>query len=926
LFFPLALTRPARPVPEAIMQNNKNLILFAVLALAIWVGWTAFLVPLIWPPFPRRAVQAAAFTAGALALGDQTPAGAAARLLTAFDLQVDEGKVVVEVAAKQRAEAAALAKKDEKEKPAQPVRPKPEQKPVKRQPPIVMGSDDPNSPFFLQVTVTPHGGGVLQLILNRFQQADRMGRPVWLDPPANTIEAPLELIPKDKNEHRPSNLLYQADPAKEEERPFDTLGKAEWEVAAVDKAADGTARKVAFRTEVGDVVITKTYTLEPGTYHVGLELQFERRADVDPSKKVQFRYHLTSGHGLPVEGEWYKSVFRNALIGRVDDKGGAYRSLEDLRRISAHAGGDEVLKEGDKAIQYGGVGTQYFTSQVVVEESQIREKFLARARPILESAYVRGKIKSIGGDRKSFVLHAEDNHDFTFHLDAHSPDVKFADAAVGDLVVVVYEVDGFDRLVMTAFYAPDEASRLLAQTWIYDDISVHLVSEAFDVGAAGAPVVHKYLLYNGPMKVRQLGQLMGNKAVSPELVNRYETTLHLNTLTDAPWQWWGSKFFETIGWTSLLIACTNIMHGVLWLLHTYVFPWNWGVCVILLTILVRGMMFPLSRRQAMTTVKMQALAPQIKELQAKYKDDKQALGLAQMELYRKHGISPMGSCWMAFLQMPIFLGLFYCLQESIHFRLAPFLWIQNLSAPDMLFYWTESIPWISTPDSYGSFLYLGPYFNLLPVIAVAFMMVQQKMMTPPPTDEQQEMQQKMMKWMTAMFAVIFFKFASGLCVYYIASSLWGLAERKLLPKRKLDPSQLKPNTKKSWLEKLFEAARGAAHPAVTTVVAPGVQPIESEGRTTEPAPSPPPAPPPPDTGVQATPPQGQPSPPGQGKRNKRNKRKERNKRRNAAAGEPPPPPQPNGANDASAAEKVGGALRKVRDWWTAFVRSAEKRR
>jgi YidC/Oxa1 family membrane protein insertase len=898
------------------MQNNKNLILFMILAFAIWVGWSSLVVPLIWPPFPRRAVEAAVFTSRALTLGDQSPAGAAALLLTDFDMRVDDGKLVTEVAAKQRAEAAALAKNNEKDKqPPQPVKPKVEQKPVKRHAPIVMGSDDPNSPFFLQVTVTSHGGGVRQVILNRFQKADKMGRPVWKDPPANTIEAPLELIPEDKNERLPSNLLYQADPGKEEERPVETLGKAEWEVAAVDKIDDGTARKVVFRTEVGDIVLTKTYTLEPGTYHVGLELKFERKAEVDPTKKVQFRYHLTSGHGLPIEGEWYTHVFRNALIGRVDDKGGAYRSLEDLRRISAHAGGDEVLKEGDKSIQYGGIGTQYFTSQVVVDESQGKEKLLARARPILESANVKGQIKSIAGDRKSFVLHATDNHDYTFHLDAQTPENgAFADAAVGDFVAVIYEIDGFDRLVMTDLYLGTAANQLL-----FDDISVHLVSEAFDVGA-GAPVVHKYLLYNGPMKVRLLGQLSGNKAVSPELVARYETTLHLNTMTDAPWQWWGSAFFSAIGWTSLLIACTNIMHGVLWLLHTYVFPWNWGVCVILLTVLVRGMMFPLSRRQAMTSVKMQALAPQIKELQAKYKDDKTALSAATWELYRKHGINPMGSCWMAFLQMPIFLGLFYCLQESIHFRLSPFLWIQNLAAPDMLFWWTESIPFISRPEDYGaSWVYLGPYFNLLPIIAVAFMMIQQKMMTPPPTDEQQEMQQKMMKYMTAMFGVIFFKFASGLCIYYIASSVWGFTERKLLPKRKLDPSQLNLNTKKGLIEKLFDRAREATRPAAETSPASGPASTDAATRN-DPAPAPPPEP---DTGVQSSP---QASPPGQGKRNKRNKRKERNKRRNAAAGETPAPPQPNGTNDASAAEKVGGALRKVRDWWTAFVRSAEKRR
>ena len=83
-------------------------------------------------------------------------------------------------------------------------------------------------------------------------------------------------------------------------------------------------------------------------------------------------------------------------------------------------------------------------------------------------------------------------------------------------------------------------------------------------------------------------------------------------------------------------------------------------------------MHPVSRKQARTTMRMQSLQPELDKLKEKYKDDKQALQMAQMELYRKHGINPLGSCWMMFLQMPVFLGLYYCLQESIHFRLAPF--------------------------------------------------------------------------------------------------------------------------------------------------------------------------------------------------------------------------------------------------------------
>src|SRR5581483_7049088 len=103
------------------------------------------------------------------------------------------------------------------------------------------------------------------------------------------------------------------------------------------------------------------------------------------------------------------------------------------------------------------------------------------------------------------------------------------------------------------------------------------------------------------------------------------------------------------------------------------------------------------------------------------------------------------------------------------------------------------IPYISQPGDrdatilglFPNFLYLGPYFNLLPVVAVALMIVQQSLMTPPAMDEQQRAQMKMMKYMMVIFGLMFYKVAAGLCIYFIASSLWGFAERKLLPKSSL---------------------------------------------------------------------------------------------------------------------------------------------
>jgi len=184
--------------------------------------------------------------------------------------------------------------------------------------------------------------------------------------------------------------------------------------------------------------------------------------------------------------------------------------------------------------------------------------------------------------------------------------------------------------------------------------------------------------------------------------------------------------------------------------------------------------------------KMKKLQPEMKKLQERYKNDPQAKTRAIMDLYRRHGVNPLAGCLPILLQLPIFLGLYYALQESIFFRLAGFLWIDNLAAPDMLLYWGQGIPWISTPENLGGLGYLGPYLNVLPVLAVTLMIVQQKMMTPPPADESQAFQQKLMKYMMIFFGLMFFKVAAGLCIYFIASSLWGVAERKLLPKKKPD--------------------------------------------------------------------------------------------------------------------------------------------
>jgi YidC/Oxa1 family membrane protein insertase len=291
------------------------------------------------------------------------------------------------------------------------------------------------------------------------------------------------------------------------------------------------------------------------------------------------------------------------------------------------------------------------------------------------------------------------------------------------------------------------------------------------------PVTHKYLLYAGPAKTLLLKYENG---VAPTLAQRYGKELHLDQLTDASWY----AFFRVSGITTLLVATTNIMHWLLEWLHAIVR--NYGLAIILMTVVVRIVLFPASRAQARNQArmseKMKILKPEMDKIKKQYANDRQMQAAAQMELWRKHKINPLGGCsgcLILFAQMPFFLGLYYALQESIHLRMAGFLWIDNLAMPDMLLHWGDNfltnLPWV---------FYLGPYLHILPLFAVGLMYVYQKLMTPPAMDEQQAQQMKIMNYMTLAFGLAFYWVASGLCLYFIISSAWGMIERKFVKKAK----------------------------------------------------------------------------------------------------------------------------------------------
>ena len=210
---------------------------------------------------------------------------------------------------------------------------------------------------------------------------------------------------------------------------------------------------------------------------------------------------------------------------------------------------------------------------------------------------------------------------------------------------------------------------------------------------------------------------------------------------------------------------------------------NYGVAIVLLTVLVRGLMFPLSRKAAVNAQRMQELAPELKKIAEKYKDDMEGRLKAQRELQQRVGFNPLAGCLPMFLQLPIFIGLYRALSVDIELRQAAISsatsWASNLAGPDMLAYWGD---WLWDYLSGRGTGWLGPYFNILPVIVVLLFLAQQKMFMPPATDEQTAMTQKVMNVMTLVMGLFFFRVPAGLCIYFITSSLWGICERVLVKK------------------------------------------------------------------------------------------------------------------------------------------------
>jgi len=164
---------------------------------------------------------------------------------------------------------------------------------------------------------------------------------------------------------------------------------------------------------------------------------------------------------------------------------------------------------------------------------------------------------------------------------------------------------------------------------------------------------------------------------------------------------------------------------------------NWGVAIILLTVVVKIILFPLMQKQFVSSKRMQALQPELKELKERYKDNREMQTQMTMKLFREHQVNPMGGCLPMLIQMPVWFALYNVMLFSVEIYNTSFLYLQDLTQID-------------------------PY-GFLPLLVSILMFFQQKMM---PMGNMDPMQQKMMRLMPVMFGVFMFSFPSGLVLYF----------------------------------------------------------------------------------------------------------------------------------------------------------------
>jgi YidC/Oxa1 family membrane protein insertase len=272
---------------------------------------------------------------------------------------------------------------------------------------------------------------------------------------------------------------------------------------------------------------------------------------------------------------------------------------------------------------------------------------------------------------------------------------------------------------------------------------------------------------------RELQAIWGSMQFAPMTISPGRTEARETTFYAGPQQLvrlrelgYHQEQILELGWRPIRFFAGILMVG---LSGIYSIFGNYGVAIMLLTVIIRVLFWPLTHKGTESMRRMQEIAPLMKELNTKYKDDAQKRQKAMMELYKEHKVNPMGGCLPMIVQIPVFIGLFYLLRTAIELRYASFLWISDLSEPEGIL---------------GDVLPLP--LNILPIFMAVTMYFQQKL-TPAPgagDEKQQQMHKMMMRVMPVMMLVLLYNFASGLALYWSTQNVLMIVQQLLYRRRR----------------------------------------------------------------------------------------------------------------------------------------------
>ena len=252
----------------------------------------------------------------------------------------------------------------------------------------------------------------------------------------------------------------------------------------------------------------------------------------------------------------------------------------------------------------------------------------------------------------------------------------------------------------------------------------------------------------------------------------FRSTLYLGPLEYSRIKALGNSLDQIMnfGW-AFIRPISKGVHWVLLFLHNYI-P-NYGFVLLLFSVLIKIIVYPLTSKSLNSTRKMQAIQPLLNELKEKYKNDQKKFAQAQMSLFKEHGVNPLSGCVPVFLQMPLLFALFTVFRSSIELRGAPFiLWIQDLSRPDVVLDLGINLP------LYGSGV------AILPLLMGLTMFLQMKSA---PTGQGPGQQKFMMYFMNGFFILIFNQFPSGLVLYYTLFNVLTIVQQKYLTSHQEKP-------------------------------------------------------------------------------------------------------------------------------------------